>query len=43
MHRPAVRLKYSVMEMAALKKASVPLPRPWQEALKEYVEEFVVG
>src|SRR5207248_1006266 len=37
MRRPAVRLKYSVMQMAALKRASIPLPRPWQAALKEYL------
>jgi dTDP-4-dehydrorhamnose reductase len=41
MKRPAVRLKYSVMEMAALKRAGIPLPRSWQEALKEYVSSLV--
>jgi dTDP-4-dehydrorhamnose reductase len=37
MGRLAPRLKYSVMEMAALKRAGIALPRPWQEALAEYV------
>jgi len=37
MRRPAERLKYSVMEMAALKRASILVPRPWQAALQEYV------
>ncbi len=35
--RPARRLRYAVMEMAALKQAGLALPRPWQEALAEYV------
>jgi dTDP-4-dehydrorhamnose reductase len=38
MGRPAVRLKYAVMEMDALRRASFSLPRPWPEALKEYVQ-----
>ncbi len=37
MGRPAKRLKYAVMEMTALKAAGVARPRPWQEALAEYV------
>jgi len=37
MGRRALRLKYAVMEMAALKRAGFALPRPWQEALAEYV------
>lgn len=37
MGRRAPRLKYSVMEMAALKAAGFSLPRPWQEALAEYI------
>ncbi len=37
MRRVAPRLKYSVMEMAALKQTSLRLPRSWQAALKEYV------
>ncbi len=37
MHRKAPRLKYSVLEMAALKTGGFSLPRPWQEALAEYV------
>jgi dTDP-4-dehydrorhamnose reductase len=40
MRRSAVRLKYSVMEMAALRRAGIPLPRPWQAALKEYLSSF---
>jgi len=35
--RRAVRLKYAVMEMAALKTARFDLPRPWQPALDEYI------
>ena len=37
MGRRAPRLKYSVMEMAALRAAGLSLPRPWQEALADYV------
>ncbi len=37
MGRRAQRLKYAVMEMDALKKASFALPRRWEEALAEYV------
>ena len=37
MGRLAPRLKYSAMAMGALKRAGVALPRPWQEALAEYV------
>ena len=37
MGRRAVRLKYSVMDMAAIEAAGVKLPRPWQEALFDYV------
>jgi len=37
MARRAPRLKYSVMEMAALKRAGITLPRTWQEALAEYI------
>lgn len=39
--RRAVRLKYAVMEMAALKQAGFELPRPWQPALAEYVRAAV--
>ncbi len=41
MGRHAVRLKYAVMEMAELKRAGFPLPRPWQDALAEYVSTLV--
>lgn len=37
MGRRARRLKYAVMEMAALKHAGFALPRPWTEALGEYI------
>jgi dTDP-4-dehydrorhamnose reductase len=37
MHRPAPRLKYAVMEMSALKRAGFSPPRPWQDALTEYM------
>jgi dTDP-4-dehydrorhamnose reductase len=37
MGRRAKRLKYAVMEMDALKQAGFAPPRPWQEALAEYV------
>jgi dTDP-4-dehydrorhamnose reductase len=37
MQRRAPRLKYSVLEMGALRHAGIALPRPWQEALAEYV------
>ncbi len=36
MGRRAVRLKYAVMDMRALRQAGIPSPRPWQEALAEY-------
>lgn len=38
MNRPGPRLKYSVMEMRGLRTAGIPLPRPWEEALQEYVK-----
>jgi dTDP-4-dehydrorhamnose reductase len=37
MGRRAPRLKYAVMEMAALRDAGFTLPRPWQDALAEYI------
>ena len=37
MGRRAPRLKYAVMEMAALKAAGFALPRPWPEALTDYL------
>jgi dTDP-4-dehydrorhamnose reductase len=40
MGRRAKRLKYAVMEMDALKQAGFALPRPWQEALAEYVRTW---
>jgi len=37
MQRRAPRLKYSVLEMRALRDAGFALPRPWQEALAAYI------
>ena len=37
MGRRAPRLKYAVMEMGALKAAGFALPRPWPEALLDYL------
>ena len=37
MGRRAPRLKYAVMEMAALKAMGFSLPRPWPEALADYL------
>jgi dTDP-4-dehydrorhamnose reductase len=37
MGRLAPRLKYSVLEMGALKRAGIAPPRPWKEALAEYI------
>lgn len=37
MGRRAARLKYSVLEMRALERAGFKPPRPWAEALAEYV------
>jgi dTDP-4-dehydrorhamnose reductase len=37
MGRRAPRLKYAVMEMAGLKGAGFSLPRPWPEALADYI------
>lgn len=40
MGRRAKRLKYAVMEMDGLRKAGFAPPRPWQEALAEYVSTW---
>lgn len=37
MGRRAVRLKYAAMDMLALRQAGVASPRPWEEALAEYI------
>jgi dTDP-4-dehydrorhamnose reductase len=37
MGRRAPRLRYAVMEMAALRAAGFSLPRPWPEALADYI------
>ena len=42
MSRRAVRLKYAVMAMDGLSRAGFDPPRPWQEALKEYVTRLQV-
>jgi len=42
MGRRAPRLKYSVMEMHALRLASFALPRPWPEALQDYVRTLTL-
>jgi dTDP-4-dehydrorhamnose reductase len=36
----AMRLQYSVLEMRALKQNGIAAPRPWQEALGEYIREW---
>jgi dTDP-4-dehydrorhamnose reductase len=38
--RRAERLKYAVMEMRALQDSGFALPRPWQEALAEYIRDW---
>jgi dTDP-4-dehydrorhamnose reductase len=40
MGRRAPRLKYAVMELGALKAGGFDLPRPWQEALSDYVRRW---
>jgi dTDP-4-dehydrorhamnose reductase len=40
MGRPGPRLKYAVMEMHALREAGFESPRPWQDALKEYLAKY---
>ncbi len=40
MGRRAPRLKYSVMEMSALRTAGFALPRPWPDALADYVRSL---
>ena len=40
MGRLALRLKYAVMEMDSLKRSGFSPPRPWPEALEEYVHEL---
>ncbi|MGH9635773.1 MAG: sugar nucleotide-binding protein [Candidatus Angelobacter sp.] len=37
MKRKAPRTKYSVLEMKALRDAGILPPRPWKDALAEYV------
>ncbi len=41
MSRPGPRVKYAVMEMAALRNRGFAAPRPWQEALREYVKKYI--
>jgi dTDP-4-dehydrorhamnose reductase len=40
MGRPAPRPKYAVMRMQALQNAGFNPPRPWTEALAEYLQNF---
>jgi dTDP-4-dehydrorhamnose reductase len=42
MGRRAPRLKYAVMEMAALRAAGFSLPRPWPEALADYIRTLAL-
>jgi len=42
MQRRAPRLKYSVMAMEALQRGGFALPRPWQEAVADYVRTVEV-
>jgi dTDP-4-dehydrorhamnose reductase len=37
MKRKAPRTEYSVLEMKALRDAGILPPRPWKDALAEYV------
>ncbi len=41
MSRPGPRVKYAVMEMAALRNRGFAAPRRWQEALREYVKTYI--
>ena len=45
MGRLAARPKYVVMDMFALKQTGFALPRPWEEALAEYIRtlRFLMG
>lgn len=43
MGRRVERLKYAVMEMEALQRAGFALPRPWKEALAEYIHTLNIG
>jgi dTDP-4-dehydrorhamnose reductase len=42
MGRRALRLKFAVMEMGALKAAGFSLPRPWPEALADYIRTLAL-
>jgi len=42
MGRRAPRLKFAVMEMGALKAAGFSLPRPWPEALADYIRTLAL-
>ncbi|MGH9554917.1 MAG: hypothetical protein ACRD2Y_03755, partial [Terriglobales bacterium] len=37
MKRPGPRPKYVVMEMTELRKRGFALPRPWEDALADYI------
>ncbi len=40
MGRPGARLKYATMAMDALQQNGFSLPRPWEEALGEYIQSL---
>jgi len=42
MQRRAPRLKYAVLEMGALRRNGFSPPRPWEEALADYVRSLVI-
>jgi dTDP-4-dehydrorhamnose reductase len=41
MSRPGPRVKYAVMDMAGLRDRGFVVPRPWQDAVREYVHNFL--
>ncbi len=43
MGRRAARLKYAVMEMSALRRAGFTPPRPWPEALADYLQSRLLS
>jgi dTDP-4-dehydrorhamnose reductase len=43
MNRPGPRVLYAVMDMSALPTRGFEAPRPWQEALREYVNTYFEG
>jgi len=43
MGRPGPRVKYAVMDMAALRERGFGASRRWQDALRDYVDKFLNG